>query len=57
LLEVPNQNKFQIEEHFLNFIQDQLQESKISALVEALSQFDEFAPFIDGWMEEEKEED
>jgi hypothetical protein len=57
LIEVPNQNKFQIEEHFLAFIQDKLQESKISAFVESLSQFDEFTSFIDGWLEEEKEED
>jgi len=57
LIEVPNQNKFQIEQHFLSFIQEQLQESKISAFVESLSQFDEFSSFIDGWLEEEKEED
>jgi hypothetical protein len=57
LLEVPNQNKFQIEEHFLNFIQEQLSQNKISAFVEALSQFDEFSSFIDSWLEEDKEED
>ena len=57
LMDVPNQNKFQIEERFLNFIQDQLEQSKISAFIEALSQFDEFSSFIDGWLEEDKEED
>ncbi len=57
LTEVPNQNRFQIEEHFLAFIQSQLEESKIAAFVEALSGFDEFTSFLDLWLvEEEKEE-
>lgn len=56
LIEVPNQNRFQIEEGFLSFIQTQLEESKIAAFVESLSGLDEFAPYIDGWLEEEKEE-
>ena len=57
LTEVPNQNRFQIEEHFLAFIQTQLEESKIASFVEALSGFDElFEPFLDLWLEEEKEE-
>lgn len=56
LVEVPNQNRFQIEEQFLAFIQKQLEESKISAFVESLSQFEEFTTFIDLWLEEEKEE-
>lgn len=56
LEEVPNQNRFQIEEHFLAFIQKQLEESKINAFVEALSQYDEFSSFIDPWLVEEKEE-
>ena len=56
LTEVPNQNRFQIEEHFLAFIQNQLEESKIASFVEALSSFDEFEPFLDLWLEEEKEE-
>ena len=53
LMEVTNQNKFQIEEHFLAFIQKQLEETKIAAFVEALSGFDEFARFLDLWLEEE----
>lgn len=55
LIEVPSQNRFQIEKHFLQFIQDQLKESMIAAFVEALSQFDEFSPYIEQWTEEEKE--
>lgn len=57
LTEVPNQNKFQIEEHFLAFIQKQLEEAKIASFVEALSPFEEFSSFLDLWLvEEEKEE-
>jgi len=56
LAEVPNQNRFQIEEHFLAFIQNQLEESKIAAFVEAMSGVEEFSSFIDQWLEEEKEE-
>lgn len=57
LAEVPNQNKFQIEESFLNFIQNHLEESKISSFVEALSQFEEFSTYLDLWLEEDKDED
>lgn len=56
LEEVPNQNRFQIEEHFLTFIQKQLEESKINAFAETLSGIEEFASFIDQWLEEEKDE-
>jgi hypothetical protein len=56
LEEVPNQNRFQIEENFLAFIQKQLEESKINAFVESLSQFEEFSSYIDQWLEEVKEE-
>lgn len=56
LTEVPNQNRFQIEEHFLTFIQSQLEEDKIASFVEALSPFEEFGPFLDLWLEEDKEE-
>ncbi len=55
LLNVPGQNRFQIEEHFLTFIQDQLEESVISSFVEALSEFPEFTPYVDLWLEEDSE--
>lgn len=55
LVEVPSQNRFQIEERFLKFIQEHLEEKKISEFVEALSEYKEFAEFIEGWLEEEKE--
>jgi hypothetical protein len=51
LAEVQNQNKFQIEEHFLSFIQKQLNEEKVGQFVEALLQYDEFTPYVDKWME------
>lgn len=57
LTEVTNQNRFQIEEHFLAFIQKQLHESKINGFVEGLSGFEEFTPFVDGWLEEERVEE
>lgn len=56
LEEVPNQNRFQIEENFLAFIQKQLEESKINLFIEALSQHDEFSSYIDLWLVEDKEE-
>lgn len=51
LMEVQNQNRFQIEEHFLEFIQSQLAETKISAFVEALADFEEFMPNVEQWVE------
>lgn len=57
LVEVPNQNRYQIEEHFLTFIQTHLEESKISSFVEAMSAIEEFSPFVEGWLEEDKGEE
>lgn len=57
LVDVPNQNRFQIEDSFLAFIQNHLEESKISSFVEALSQFDEFSTYLDLWLEEDKDEE
>ncbi len=55
LVEVTNQNRFQIEETFLAFIQTHLEESKINAFVESLSAFDEFSSHIEQWTEEQQE--
>jgi hypothetical protein len=52
LIEVPNQNRYQIEEQFLAFIQAQLEENKISAFVEAASEIKELAPYLGQWLEE-----
>lgn len=50
LFEVQNQNSYQIETHFLAFIKNQLVEEKIAAFVEALSEYEEFSPFIAEWL-------
>ena len=51
LFEVQNQNRFEIEAHFLDFIQKQLVEEKITAFVEALAEIDDFEPFVTQWVE------
>lgn len=53
LIEVQNQNRFTIEEHFLDFIQKQIVEDKIAAFVESLSEMEEFVPYIEPWVEAE----
>lgn len=53
LVEVQNQNKFKIEDHFLSFIQKHLVEDKITSFVEALAEFDEFLPYVERWVEAE----
>ena len=57
LVEVPNQNRYQIEENFLSFIQTQLEESKISAFVEAVSEIKDFAPYLSQWLESASDEE
>ncbi len=56
LIEVPGQNRFQIEEKFLSFIQTQLDEARIASFVEALSETDELSTYTEQWTEEEKED-
>lgn len=53
LVEVQNQNRFQLEDSFLNFIQDQLQEEKIAAFVETLAEEEAFHPYVAKWVEAE----
>ncbi len=54
--DVTTQNRFEIQEEFLAFIQTHLEESKIAAFVEALSQYEPFAKHVERWMEEGSEE-
>lgn len=54
LVEVQNQNRFQLESSFLNFVQDHLQEDKIAAFVEALAEDDQFHPYVQQWVETEE---
>lgn len=51
LEEVQSQNRYQIEEQFLAFIQKQLAEDKIGAFVEAIAEFPVFMPFVSQWLE------
>lgn len=53
VVEVQNQNKYQIEENFLSFIQKQLVEEKVAAFVEALADIPVFLPFVERWIEAE----
>lgn len=55
LSEVQNQNKFEIEDSFLEFIQKQLAEDKVSSFVEALAEYKEFMPYVEYWIESESE--
>lgn len=50
LTEVQNQNKFEIEESFLKYIQDLLTEDKIRDFVESISKFKEFEPYLEKWL-------
>ena len=50
--EVQNQNRYQIEEHFLAFIQSHLTEDKIAQFVEALNAIPEFKNYLHKWVEE-----
>lgn len=50
-IEVQGQNRFQIEEGFLAFIQKQIAEDKIRQFVEALAEVEEFAPHVEQWLE------
>lgn len=53
MIEVQNQNRFQIDEQFLEFIQKHLNEEKISMFVEALSHHPEFEPYLRKWVDVE----
>ncbi|HNA61847.1 MAG TPA: DUF2709 domain-containing protein [Rhabdochlamydiaceae bacterium] len=55
LVEVPNQNRYQIEEHFLSFIQTELDESKISSFVESASKIEDLSQYMDQWLEDASE--
>lgn len=52
IYDVQNQNRFQIEEGFLSFLQGQLQEDKVASFVEALAQHDAFNSYLEKWFQE-----
>ncbi|HSX13919.1 MAG TPA: DUF2709 domain-containing protein [Chlamydiales bacterium] len=53
LYEVQNQNRYEIDEKFLGFIQKHLSEEKISKFVEALAAYPEFDSYLKKWIETE----
>jgi hypothetical protein len=55
LIEVQNQNKYQIDDTFLAFIKAHLNEEKIAEFVEALSKVPELQDIATAWVEEEEE--
>jgi hypothetical protein len=50
LVEVQGQNRFRIEENFVSFIQEQLDQDKIASFVEGLAEDGEFMPYIEQWI-------
>ncbi len=50
LFEVQNQNRFKIDDTFLAFLKENLQEEKIARFVEELAEYEEFSPFIEKWL-------
>ena len=53
MIEVQNQNRYQIDETFLHFIEKHLNEEKIASFVEALSKHPEFEHYLAKWVETE----
>jgi hypothetical protein len=56
LVEVEGQSRFQIEEHFMHLIEEQLQEDRIAAFVESLAELPEFLPCVERWLGEVEQE-
>jgi hypothetical protein len=53
--EALGQNRFEIEKKFLSFLQDQLEDTKVSAFVEEASRHEEFTPHVERWVEVQEE--
>jgi len=51
LIEVQSQNKYQIDDSFLRFIQSQLEEERVALFVAALSEEEDFIPYVEKWLE------
>ncbi len=54
--QVTTQNRFELHDDFLKFLETNLEDSKVSSFVETLSDRDEFTKYIAKWMEEPEEE-
>jgi len=57
LADVQNQNRFAIEDNFLEFFQEHLQEEKIASFIDALALHEEFEPYISKWLENAEDEE
>ena len=53
--QVTTQNRFDLHEDFLSFLEENLEDSKIASFVETLSTRDEFEKYIAKWMSEAEE--
>lgn len=51
LAEAVGQDRFDLEPHFVEFIQDHLDEDRIGEFVEELAEFEEFVPHVSRWTE------
>ena len=56
LAEVQGQSRFHIEDTFMKIIEEYLQEDKIATFVEAMSEIEEFTPYVESWLGEVEEE-
>ncbi len=54
--QVTTQNRFELHDDFLKFLETNLEDSKVSSFVETLSDRDEFTKYIAKWMEEPEED-
>lgn len=52
LEEIQNQNRYELESGFLEFVQEQLAEEKITAFIESLANYEEFVPYVQKWLED-----
>jgi hypothetical protein len=53
LVDVQNQNRFELEESFLKFIEEKLEEKYITSFVEGLADDEGFIPYVTKWVEAE----
>ena len=56
LVEVQGQTRFNIEENFMELIEEYLQDDKIAAFVEALAAKEEFLPYVERWLGDVEQE-
>ena len=52
LVDVPSQNRYKIEDQFLAFIEEQIEDARVSSFVDAMSAHNEFEAHVARWVEE-----